>query len=185
MYIVGEDRGLHLAELGQLNLQGELHIKKLHKVKSIIDAKNSNMLSKHLNHLTLSWDRWATDKEHQNDEQILEVLQPNVQQLQTLHVSEYRGVHFPQWMTSPSLRCLNSLKLVNCNFCLQLPQFGRLPSLKSLSLCKMSQVTCLNEEAYTDGVFIALKSLILENMPNLIRLSREDGENMLPSLSKL
>ncbi|TKY69812.1 Disease resistance protein RGA2 [Spatholobus suberectus] len=134
MYFVGKERGFHLAEMGPLKLKGDLEIKHLERVKSVKDAKEANMSSKQLNNLTLSWDRNDGEWELQeNVEEILEVLQPDTQQLQSLSVEGYKGAHFPQWMSSS-------------------------PSLNDLSL---------------------------KNLPNLIRLSREDGENMFPHLSKL
>ncbi|RZB46408.1 Retrovirus-related Pol polyprotein from transposon TNT 1-94, partial [Glycine soja] len=98
--------------------------------------KEANMPSKKLKQLWLSWDlSWA--KNHpselqENFEQILDVLQPHTQQLLTLGMIRYKGVHFPQWISSASL-----------------------------------------------------KSLSLNCLPNLIRLSREDGENMSRGLSIL
>ncbi|TKY45757.1 Disease resistance protein RGA2 [Spatholobus suberectus] len=134
MYFVGKKRGFHLAEMGPLKLKGDLEINHLERVKSVKDAKEANMLSKQLNELCLSWDRNDEEWELQeNVEEIVEVLQPDTQQLESLSVEGYKGAHFPQWMSSS-------------------------PSLKRLSL---------------------------KNLPNLIRLSREDGENMFPRLSKL
>ncbi|KAG4926673.1 hypothetical protein JHK85_053159 [Glycine max] len=136
MYFVGKKRGFRLAELGALKLKGCLHIKHLERVKSVTDAKEANMPSKKLKQLWLSWDlSWA--KNHpselqENFEQILDVLQPHTQQLLTLGMIRYKGVHFPQWISSASL-----------------------------------------------------KSLSLNCLPNLIRLSREDGENMSRGLSIL
>ncbi|XP_057448412.1 putative disease resistance protein RGA3 [Lotus japonicus] len=188
MYFVGNEKGFHLAELGQLNLKGELHIKHLERVKGIMDAKEANMSSKHLNHLQLSWGRNEESQSQENVEQILDLLQPHTQQLQTLLVEGYRGACFPQWMSSPSLRYLNYLILLDCKCCLYLPQLGKLPSLKYLSISNTSKVIYLYEEPCdvgVAGIFIALESLKLNEMSNLIRLSREDGENMFPRLSKL
>ncbi|KAJ1391661.1 Virus X resistance protein-like, coiled-coil domain [Sesbania bispinosa] len=188
MYIVNNKRGFLLAELGQLNLKGELHIKHLERVKGVMDAREANMVSKHLNQLLLSWGRNHESQLQENVEHILEVLQPNTQQLQILGVGGYIGTLFPQWMSSPSLKYLNSLQLVDCKNCLHLPQMGNLPSLKDLRIFNMSRVMYLFEESY-DGEaargLMALELLLLEDMPNLTRLSREDGENVFPRLSTL
>ncbi|XP_057447612.1 putative disease resistance protein RGA3 [Lotus japonicus] len=186
MYFVGKEEGFQLAELGRLNLKGQLHIKHLEKVKSVIDAQEANMSSKHLNHLQLSWGRNEDCQSQENVEQILEVLQPHTHQLQILAVEGYTGACFPQWMSSLSLKYLNSLKLVDCESCLDLPQLGKLPALKYLGISNTScEIVYLYEESCADGIFIALESLKLEKMPNLKKLSREDGENMFPRLSEL
>ncbi|KAK7309516.1 hypothetical protein RJT34_06314 [Clitoria ternatea] len=57
MYLVGKRRGSLLAELAQLKLKGELHIKHLKRVKSVMDTREANMSSKHLKELWLSWSR--------------------------------------------------------------------------------------------------------------------------------
>lgn len=46
-----------MAKLGQLNFKiDQFHIKHLERVKSVKDAKEANMSSKHVNNLRLSWD---------------------------------------------------------------------------------------------------------------------------------
>ncbi|RHN55124.1 putative leucine-rich repeat domain, L domain-containing protein [Medicago truncatula] len=156
MYVVGRKRGFLLAELGQLNLKGELYIKHLERVKSVEEAKEANMLSKHVNNLWLEW--YEESQLQENVEQILEVLQPYTQQLQRLCVDGYTGSYFPEWMSSPSLIHLGKLRLKNCKSCLHLPQLGKLPSLEVLELF---------------------------DLPKLTRLSREDGENMFQQLFNL
>lgn len=165
MYIVGKRRGSLLAELAQLNLKGELHLKHLERVKSVFDSKEANMSGKNINHLRLSWGRNEESELQENVEQIAEVLQPHTQQLQSLGVGGYRGEHFPQWMSSSSLKDLKRLVLMDCKNCLY-----------------------LNKESSNGGIagcFIALEELLLNNMPKLISLSREGGENMFTRLSQL
>ncbi|XP_020216607.1 putative disease resistance protein RGA3 isoform X2 [Cajanus cajan] len=188
-YIVGEEKGFLLEELGPLKLKGDLHMKHLGRVKSVMDAEKANMSSKQLNQLSLSWDinEESELQEFELQGKILEVLQPHTQQLQILSVDGYKGSHFPQWMSSsPCLKYLTYLQLWDCKNCLQLPTLGKLPSLKCLRISKMINIKYVYEECY-DGevVFLALESLFLWKLPNLIRLSREDGENMFPRLSRL
>ncbi|RHN55112.1 putative leucine-rich repeat domain, L domain-containing protein [Medicago truncatula] len=188
MYIVGNKRGFLLAELGQLNLKGELHIKHLERVKSVTDAKEANMFSKHLSLLWLSWERTAESQLQENVEQILEVLQPHIHHLQELRVEGYTGVHFPQWMSSPSLKNLHCVYIKDCQSCLHLPQLGKLPYLKELFISNVSRIIYLDEESYdggAEGGFTELEHLSLEKLPNLIRISREDRENLFPHLSAL
>jgi len=163
-YIVGNKSGFLLEELGQLNLKGQLHIKNLERVKSVTDAKKANLSMKKLNQLWLSWERNEVSQLQENIEQILEALQPYAQQLYSFGVGGYPGAHFPPWISSPSLKDLDSLELVDCKSCLNLPELWKLPSLKYL---------------------MALKTLYLEKLPNLISLSREEGENMFPRLEAL
>ncbi|KAK7380653.1 hypothetical protein VNO78_33168 [Psophocarpus tetragonolobus] len=186
MYIVGKETGFLLAELGLLKLKGDLHIKNLGNVTSVMDAKEANMSQKQLNRLFFTWGRDDESELQENVEQILEVLQPQTQQLQALGVNRYKGAHFPQWMSSPSLKYLNELDLVDCKSCLKLPLLGKLPSLECLRISNMTNLVYLYEESYDDGViFMALKLLVLKEMPNLIRLSKEHAENMFPCLSSL
>jgi Leucine-rich repeat (LRR) protein len=179
MYVVGKKKGSLLAELGQLNFKVDrFHIKHLERVKSVEDAKEANMLNKHLNNLRLSWDEESVLQE--NVKQILEVLQPYIQKLQELHVEGYTGSYLPEWMSSPSLKHLRSLFLKKCKSCLHLPQLGKLPSLKELSILSCSQIEGL------DGALqhvTALQSLSLEDLPNLTSLP--DCLGNLSSLKKL
>ncbi|WJX57144.1 hypothetical protein P8452_42732 [Trifolium repens] len=188
IYVVGHKRGFLLEELGQLNLKGELHIKHLERVKSVTDAKEANMFSKHLNLLWLSWERIEDSQLQENVKQILEVLQPHTHHLQELGVEGYTGVHFPQWMSSPSFKHLHCVHLKDCQSCLHLPQLGKLPFLRELFISNISRIIYLEEESCDGGVaggFIALEHLSLEKLPSLIRISREDRENMFPHLSEL
>jgi len=202
MYIVGKERGSLLAELGPLKLKGDLEIKYMGKVKSVKDAEEANMSSKQLNTLRLSWhrlfwdwiskdmlsmDRYDKDLEVQeNVEEILEVLQPDPKQLESMTVLGYKGAYFPQWMSSSSLHLLNFIELTDCRNCVKLPQLGKLHSLKTIRLCNISNVKYLYEESCDGGVvFMSLEILSLRYLPNLTRLSREGGETMFPHLSTL
>ncbi|RHN55116.1 putative leucine-rich repeat domain, L domain-containing protein [Medicago truncatula] len=170
-----------------MNLQGALHIKHLERVKSVMNAKEANMSSKCVDKLQLRWEVNEESQLQENVEEILEVLQPQTQQLQSLDVLGYTGSCFPLWMSSPSLKHLNTLQLVHCKSCLHLPHLGKLPSLKSLTISSMSLVKYIDEESCDNGVaggFIRLEYLVLEKLPNLIALSRDDRESILPNLSK-
>ncbi|KAL5130993.1 putative disease resistance protein RGA1 [Glycine soja] len=185
-FFVGKERGFCLEELGPMKLKGNLDIKHLGNVKSLMDAKEANMSSKQLNKLRLSWDRNEDSELQENVEEILEVLQPDIQHLWRLDVEEFKGAHFPQWMSTPSLKYLTLLNLLNCENCLQLPLLGKLPSLKILGTINNNYVEYLYEES-CDGeiVFRALEDLTIRHHPNFKRLSREYGENMFPCLSNL
>jgi len=188
-YIVGEERGFLLAELGSLKLKRELHIEHLERVKSVNDAKEANLSSKQLNKLTLSWKRRGEGELEGNDEEVLEALDPRSETLESLRVEGYEGARFPEWMSSPSFRYLTYMKLYNCRNCVQLPVLGKLPWLKKLEINAARHVKYVHEvqeERYDDGAaFIALEYLSLLDLPNLRRLSSKDGENQFPCLSTL
>ncbi|QCD90571.1 disease resistance protein RPM1 [Vigna unguiculata] len=185
MYFVGEEKGCLLAELGALKLKGDFKIKHLEKVKSVNDAKGSNMSSKQLNKLFLEWREFREGELEGNDEEVLEALQPCTDTLESLSLEGYDGVRFPQWMSSP-LKNLAYLKLWMCRNCIKLPVLRKLPSLKKLEIIGANYVQYLEEECYDDGVaFMALEYLLLSWLPSLIRLSREDGENQFSCLSTL
>ena len=183
-YIVGEERGFLLEELGQFNLKGQLHVKNLERVKSVTDAKKANMSRKKLNQLWLSWERNEASQLQENVEQILEALQPHAQQLISFGLGGYTGAYFPQWISIPSLNDLTSLELVDCKSCLNLPELWKLPSLKYLKISNMIHVIYLFHESYDGEGLMALKTLFLEKLPNLIGLSREE-RGMFPRLKAL
>ncbi|KAI5381667.1 hypothetical protein KIW84_023344 [Lathyrus oleraceus] len=188
MYVVGKKKGFLLAELGQMKLKGSLCIKHLERVKSVMSAKEANMLRKQVKNLELEWKINEESQLQENVEEILEVLEPQTQQLQSLRVRGYTGAYFPQWMSSSSLTILTHLELVSCESCLHLPDLGKLPSLTNLIVSNLSHVNYLYEEDSCNGGvaggFTKLEKLVLEQLPNLVRLSSEDRDNMFPCLSK-
>ncbi|XP_014512377.1 disease resistance protein RGA2-like isoform X1 [Vigna radiata var. radiata] len=188
MYLVGEGRGFLLAELGPLKLKGCIDIKHLERVKSMNDAKESNMSSKQLNKLTLRWKGFREGELARNDEEVLEALKPCNQTLQSLRLEGYQGLNFPQWMSSPCFKSLTYLKLWFCRNCIKLPVLRKLPSLKRLVIGGAKYVKYVQEESNDDDdhvAFMALEYLSLESLPSLIRLSSEDGENQFPCLFTL
>ncbi|KAL9328097.1 hypothetical protein ACSQ67_003100 [Phaseolus vulgaris] len=186
MYLVGEERGFLLAELGPLKLKRDLDIKHLERVKSINDAKEANISSKQLNRLTLRWKGFRKGEVEGNDEKVLEALEPCRETLMSLIVEGYQGARFPEWMSSPSFRYLSFLVLWDCRNCVQLPVLGKLPSLKRLNIVWAEYVKYVHEESCDEDVtFMALEYLSLSMLPSLIKLSREDGKNLFPCLSTL
>ncbi|MED6147903.1 hypothetical protein PIB30_048276 [Stylosanthes scabra] len=187
IFVVGKGRGSRLKELGTLKLKGELHIKHVERVTSVADAEEANMGDKDLHHLLLSWDRVEESRlQGKYVEQVLEVLQPSAHYLQILRLGGYPGVRFPQWMGSPSLKDLCHVVIVDCKNSSSLPTLGKLPSLKRLEISNINHLTYLDNETYDNtGGFMALELLLLDKLPNLVRLSREEGENMFPVLSEL
>ncbi|KAI4353129.1 hypothetical protein L6164_002100 [Bauhinia variegata] len=187
IYIVSNKRGYLLAELKHLKLKGELHIKHLEKVTSVKDAKEANLSTKQLDQLFLSWGRDGVFKLQENVEQILEALEPHPQ-LKELKIGGYKGESFSNWMSNPTFKDLHSIELVDCTCCIHLPALGKLPSLKELILHNMNHVRFIDDESYDGGRtrgFKSLQYLKITHLPYLEGLSKEEGEDMFPSLSKM
>ncbi|KAK7334619.1 hypothetical protein VNO80_26379 [Phaseolus coccineus] len=143
-YVVGNERGFLLAELGGMKLKEDLDMKHLERVKSVDDAREGNMSSKRLKELRLSWDKNEETKLGENAEKILEVLQPDTEQLVSLTVIGYPGGSFPRWVFGHSLkklqieRCreLKGLhKALDAMTALHSLRLYDLPNLESLSDC--------------------------------------------------
>ncbi|XP_045813823.1 putative disease resistance protein RGA4 [Trifolium pratense] len=186
MYIVGKKRGSLLAELAHLTLKGELHLKHLERVKNVTDSKEANMSRKYINHLRLSWGANEESELQENVEQIAEMLQPHGQQLQFLGVEGYRGEHFPQWMSSPSLKDLKRLELTDCKNCLYLKEessnggiAGGFIALENLLLNKMSKLISFSRDQVAENMFTCLSKLKIIGCPNLL------GLPFLPALKEL
>ncbi|KAI4353300.1 hypothetical protein L6164_002259 [Bauhinia variegata] len=186
--VSNSERVLRLAELKHLKLNGELHIKNLEQVTSVVDAKEANLAAKQLDRLLLSWGRSGASEIQENVEQILEALEPH-SQLKYLWVGGYKGEYFSNWMSNPTLKDLHFIELVDCKNCLRLPTLGKLPSLKILRIHYMDHVRFIDDESYDGGRkargFNSLQRLVITHLPNLEGLSKEEGEGMFSSLSGL
>jgi len=137
-YVVGNERGFLLEELGGMKLKEYLNMKHLERVKSVDDAMEANMSSKRLKELKLSWDRNEETKLGENAEKILEVLEPDTEQLVSLTLTGYTGSGLPRWV------------------------FGH--SLKKLQIERCRELKALPEALHA---MIALHSLRLYDLPNL------------------
>jgi len=189
-FVVGSKAGYGLAELHSLKLGGMLRIKGLEKVANEWDAKQANLMSKkELNHLHLSWGGSAnSESSNVSVERVLEALEPP-STLKSFEINGYQGRHLSSWMRSPvTLRDLVEVKLSYCENCEELPPLGKLAQLKRLEVSGMKNVKCIDGETY-EGVeekpFPSLEELILKNLPKLEKLLRDEGVEMLPSLSQL
>ncbi|KAI4313509.1 hypothetical protein L6164_026484 [Bauhinia variegata] len=187
IFTIGRKKGFLLDELKHLNLKGELHIKHLERIRSVMDAKEVNLADKDLHELLLSWGRNDESELQQNVEHILEALKPNLK-LNVLGIGGYKGVRFPHWMANPTLDYLCSLYIVDCKNCYQLPPLQKLPSLKGLTLHNINLLRYINDETCDGGVLRGMRSLeylMLSDLPNLQGISKEDGEKVFPSLCTL
>lgn len=125
----------------------------------------------------------------ENAECILETLQPSPN-LTLLDIHGYKGTRFPQWLSSNAmLENLVCINLSHCGNCSELPPFRRLLSLRDLNVWKMNLIQFLDSGSSHQGElprgFIRLKTLRIGHLPNLERLSKGEGSEVFPCLSKL
>ncbi|PON63315.1 Leucine-rich repeat, typical subtype [Parasponia andersonii] len=189
LFVVDERKGCHLDELQGLNLGGRLEIKHLEKVESPLEAEKANLGGKHnLRSLYLCWDKNETESS-ENAEHILDALQPSPN-LTLLDIHCYEGTRFPQWLSSnampENLVCIN---LSDCRNCSELPPLRKLLSLTDLNVSKMNLIQFLDNGSShhreVPGGFMGLKILSIRDLPNLERLSKGEGSEVFPCLSKL
>ncbi|RDX91588.1 Disease resistance protein RGA2, partial [Mucuna pruriens] len=193
-FIVGSktlsNPGHGLAELHGLKLGGRLHIRNLENVPSEWDAKQANLISKKdLNRLYLSWGGSANSQGNNvNAERVLEALEPP-SILKSFGMNRYKGIQLPHWMRNPSvLKDLVEVILCDCVNCEELPPLGKLAYLKSLFVSGMNNVKYIDGESYNsveEKAFPSLEKFTVEGLPNLERMLRDEGVEMLPHLSIL
>ncbi|CAL5327782.1 unnamed protein product [Camellia sinensis] len=186
-----------LAELKCLNLQGELCIWHLERVRNPMDAKEANLVGmQNLSQLQLNWKYGFAECESQENveseaqenvksELVLEALQPHPN-LKELVVRGYKGTRFPIWMRGSDLQNVVNIRLSRCNNCLQLPPLGQLPLLQSLKIDEMEEVVeCIANEYPGGGGYPSLEELTVCNCPKLEGLSGEEGRELFPRLREI
>lgn len=119
--------------------------------------------------LVLEWDCDTQDSQVVKD--VLDTLQPS-RNLQRLTVNHYGGTSFPNWVGNSSFTNITFLSISDCNYCLSLPPFGQLPSLKELLIKGITLLHTASHEFYCSKIesssfqpFRILKSLRFEKMP--------------------
>ncbi|XP_077215786.1 putative disease resistance protein RGA3 [Tasmannia lanceolata] len=172
IFVVGKESGCGIRELKNLTeLRGTIHISNLENVIDEKEGNEANLKKKeYLDKLTLEWGN-SNPRGATVDEEVLEGLQPHTN-LKTLKILSYGGVSFPRWMMSGNLTNLNTVSLVGCLNCQQLPPLGQLPFLKKLEMDGMDGLKHIEGE-FIGGSnkvvkgFPSLEKLELINMPNL------------------
>jgi hypothetical protein len=190
IFIVGSKAGFGLIELNNLQLGGKIHIKGLENVSNERDAREANLIGKEkLSELYLSW---AIDANSQvsgiGAEQVLEGLEPH-KGLKCFGMNGYMGINIPNWMRNTSiLEGLVKVILYNCRNCERVPALGKLPCLTSLYVFRMRELKYIDDDLYEGAnkkAFPSLKKMQLEDLPNLERVLKAEGVEMLPQLSNL
>jgi hypothetical protein len=150
-------------------LRGELHIIGLkHLRSSPLEAKAGILERKqYLRMLTLEWgpdfDDHDRDKAIENDEQLLQNLQPYLN-LKKLNINGYAGLRLSGWVSS--LSNLVVIQIFNCKWCQHIPPLDRFPSLKKLSLRNLSALEYISNDS-SDVSSLSLESLELKGLPKL------------------
>ncbi|KAF7142744.1 hypothetical protein RHSIM_Rhsim05G0016700 [Rhododendron simsii] len=186
LFVVGKNKGCHLAELQHLNLGGELRIEHLERVKNPMDAKEANLVGKHnLRVLILCWEDNDESESQENIEELIEALEPHPN-IEKLVIENYYGTHLPHWMMD--IKNIDLIELRNCKNCLKLPPIGQLPLLRSLSILSMDKVNYIDDDLPDGGPvrgFPSLEVLTMQFMSSLKGLSRKEGKELFPLLGTM
>ncbi|XP_047951745.1 disease resistance protein RGA2-like isoform X2 [Salvia hispanica] len=190
MFVVGAKKGTQLEELHGLNLSGELSIQHLERVKDHLDAKKANTSDKkNLRSLKLSWVRNVLSKLEEDDEKVLDALEPH-SNLEYLCIEGFCGRNLPCWMTNSTLEKIVKIDIGDWAYCTRLPKLGELTHLKKLRLWNIGVEYIIEEVGSGNGVkipFPALEHLQLSNLSNLKSLSKEQesSRGAFPNLKTL
>ncbi|XP_058107180.1 putative disease resistance protein RGA3 [Magnolia sinica] len=195
----GSNEGCKCGELKHLNhLQGSLLITGLDKNRSRDEAREAELNKKqHLHTLSFNYKKdydELLDEEVKKIEDVLEFLQPHTN-LKELAIQYYGGSTLPKWIEDPVFSHLVRMTLSCCWECIQLPGFGKLPSLKYLEIEGMREVRKVGVEFSgvdnNDGSgcvvsFPKLETLFFEHMRNWEEWELRGGVGeVMPSLLQL
>ncbi|KAJ9559295.1 hypothetical protein OSB04_013909 [Centaurea solstitialis] len=174
VFVVGEKKGSQITELGDLNLLGgRLELRGLENVGGLEEAKSANLKHKtNLICLKLCWRDVGGSEEENDDEEVVEGLEPN-SSLKELNMLRFMGKRIcPSWMMK--LRNLVKIGFWNCRRCESISSLGKLPSLKVIDIGDMA-IRCLD-----DDEFPSLQELTIDYCPQLVSLPSN-----LPTLEEL
>ncbi|CAI9269210.1 unnamed protein product [Lactuca saligna] len=190
--VIDRDNGFKISDLKDLrNLQGQLSIMGLDKVKNRWQAKDANLHEKEgLDVLDMEWSDVFDD--YRNEiiiYEILEGLRPH-HKLRTLKIFFYKGMRFPSWVGDPSFDQLTEITLCGCRS-IELPTLGHLPSLGKLFVKRMNKLETVHLELLaTTDLFPSLKILKFDDMQSwkgcFISVGNDDGTiRQFPCLREL
>ncbi|KAJ0082686.1 hypothetical protein Patl1_10135 [Pistacia atlantica] len=185
LFIVGERRGCHLTELKGLNLGEELCVTHLNRVGNLMDAQEANLVGKpNLRRLELSWELNSESESQEKVEKVFEALQPH-SNLEILKIQGYKGAKFPVWFDGQILSNVVSIMLSDCENCRQLPPLWQLPRFRYLTIINLINLEYIDSSFQGDRKFPSLEELCIDGLPRLQRLSRQNGSELFPCLTKL
>ncbi|KAK1292961.1 Disease resistance protein RGA2 [Acorus calamus] len=170
-FVVDEERGSSIAALRHLQLEGELKILSLEKLKDPSAARAANLKEKgglQILHLFKGSEAHFNESLDDVAVEVLEGLEPpqNISELQM-----FGGTKFPRWlnMGESSYPKLHHISLFNFSRCKHLPPLGQLQLLKTLEIRKMSLIEVVGREFCGDNgddvAFPSLDKITFENMP--------------------
>ncbi|XP_027925354.1 putative disease resistance RPP13-like protein 1 [Vigna unguiculata] len=163
-----DSKVINIKQLGGLNLHGRLSINEVQNIVNPLDALEANLKNQHLVELKLKWTLNHMPDDPKKERKVLENLQPP-KHLEHLSIENYGGTKFPSWVFDNSLSNLVFLHLENCKYCLWLPPFGLLSSLKSLEITGLDGIVSIGAEFYgsDSSSFRSLETLKFYNMKEL------------------
>ncbi|GKV17367.1 hypothetical protein SLEP1_g27881 [Rubroshorea leprosula] len=181
-FFVGTTKGRKIEELGNLRwLRGSLQIYKLEHVKDRSEAMGAKLNEKTISKLRLRW-----GKESNQDEDVLEGLQPH-SNLQLLEIDGYGGKNLPSWMSKNVLNCdlfllknLAELRIIQCKKLESIPVMTGFSSLQMLFIS-----SCIELSTIVDGAFAKLASLKGLHILNCPKLERASSNGLLSPQSLL
>ena len=133
-----------------------------------LDALEANLKNKHLVNLRLKWNSYHIPNDTRKEKKVLENLQP-FKRLEHLTIMSYCGTQFSSWIFDNSLSNLVFLEFWNYKYCLCLPPFGFLSSLKILYIRGFDGIVSIGAKFYgsSSSLFVSLERLEFENMKEL------------------
>ncbi|CAL5049380.1 unnamed protein product [Urochloa decumbens] len=186
-FVVGACSGCsNVGELQQLDLGGQLELRKLENVKEG-DAKAANLGNKKkLTELTLKWTNGDNEAQN-NHKEVLEGLKPH-EGLKVLRIHSCWSSTCSLWINK--LQCMVELELSDCENIEKLPPLWLLPALQVLQLSGLECLDCLFS-GDTPLTFHTLKELSLSSMPNfetwwdINEIQVEEEEPIFPQVEML
>ncbi|CAL5417120.1 unnamed protein product [Camellia sinensis] len=154
-FVVGEDKGHKIEELGSLSkLRGKLMIYNLERVKSREEAEKANISGKpNIHELGFCWDSPSTaeDTTRINHQDVLEGLKPHGN-LKVFKLKKFEGQSFASWMMSGRdaqlLQNLVKIEISECTRCEQVPPLGNLPHLEVIRMFGLRNLKRIGPEFY-------------------------------------